>query len=380
MSDESFDAYAWPVKETRPDSFYEGLMLDEDRDAGSRYIPDRELIDAVNVARVLGKPLLVVGEPGTGKTRLAASIAWQLGLAGPFKFVAKSSSSARDLFYGYDALGRFYAAQVQSKPDAVPVMPGMPVPRAQNPLDFVTYSALGKAILRAHDRKDVDAFLPDAAKGFLPGGQFYHPGPAQRSVVVIDEIDKAPRDFPNDLLDEIDTLSFRVSEVNPDRATKPIEEASLKPLIVITSNQERQLPEAFLRRCVFFPISPPGRRPASAAIDPTYKPGYTIEDIVDRHIGSKLNGKATEQLFASAIDLFERLRRADAQIQKKPATAELLDWVQALSRAGASHAKSLREQPAFAERTLSALLKTDDDRKAGRAVLGRWLGEVPKST
>lgn len=379
MTADSFDVYAWPPKTVRPDSDYLGLMSDEDRDAGARYIPDRELIDAANVASALGKPLLVVGEPGTGKTRLASSIAWQLGLAGPFKFVAKSSSSARDLFYGYDALARFYAAQVQSNPGAVAEVSELMGQKAQNALDFVTYAALGKAILRAHSREAIEAFLPDAAKQIVASQRFHHPGRPQRSVVVIDEIDKAPRDFPNDLLDEIDTLSFRVPEVNPDLATPPITDPSLKPFIVITSNRERQLPEAFLRRCIFFPIQPPGRRRKDARSDPQYVPGYTIEDIVDRHIGSNLREKGGDRLFSSAIDLFERLRRADAQIQKKPATAELLDWVQALSKAGANYALPLYEQGDFARRTLSALVKTEDDRRAGRAVLDRWLVEVGTS-
>src|SRR5262245_57124711 len=137
------------------------------------YLPDKGLVDAVNVALLLGQPLLLTGEPGTGKTQLAYTLAWELGFDTPLIFETKSSSTARDLFYGYDTLSRFHAAQLREG--------------SQERLDYLTWHALGIAILQSRPRADVETWLPK---------DFRHTGP-RRSVVLIDEIDKAPRDFPN---------------------------------------------------------------------------------------------------------------------------------------------------------------------------------------
>jgi hypothetical protein len=152
------------------------------------YLADAGLVDAVNVALLLGQPLLLTGEPGTGKTQLAYSLAWELGLDEPLKFETKSTSTASDLFYTYNALGHFHAAQCGEG--------------SRRALDYLTYNALGIAILRANDESAVRAYLPD---DFRHGGR-------RRSVVLIDEIDKAPRDFPNDLLKTTPRARRRASE------------------------------------------------------------------------------------------------------------------------------------------------------------------------
>ena len=158
------------------------------------YLADEGLADAVNVALQLGQPLLLTGEPGTGKTQAAFSVAWQLGYDPPLKFETKSGSVARDLFYTYDALGRFFLAQVaKAGDDEVKA----------HPLEFIHYNALGTAILRAQDESDVRHLLPE---DFTHGGK-------RRSVVLIDEIDKAPRDFPNDVLNEVEGMYFRIPEL-----------------------------------------------------------------------------------------------------------------------------------------------------------------------
>jgi MoxR-like ATPase len=144
------------------------------------YQPDDGLVDAVNVALTLNRPLLLTGDPGTGKTQLAFSVAWQLfgrkrlKVSSPRveRFEAKSTSVARDLFYSFDALARFQAASTNG---------------STNNRDYITYNGLGRALLRAMPRKSVEELLP---------ADFTHDGPT-RSVVLIDEIDKAPRDFPN---------------------------------------------------------------------------------------------------------------------------------------------------------------------------------------
>ncbi|MBM3241021.1 AAA family ATPase [Candidatus Poribacteria bacterium] len=121
--------------------------LRADLDQPSKYLPGPGLIDAMNVALLLGQPLLLTGEPGTGKTLFAYSVAWELGFDPPLKFEAKSTSVARDLFYTYDTVGRFHAAQTKQG--------------SQNPLDYITYQALGKAILLANEKQRVAKWLPE---------------------------------------------------------------------------------------------------------------------------------------------------------------------------------------------------------------------------
>lgn len=166
------------------------------KDHPSAYRPDLRLVDAVNVALVLNRPLLVTGEPGTGKTQLAYSIAWQLAARKQLnvtsprveKFETKSTSVARDLFYSFDVLARFHAAHTGG---------------SSRNVDYLTYNALGRALLDALPEGEVRPQLP-------PGHEYQGP---RRSVVLIDEIDKAPRDFPNDLLNELDQMYFRIPEL-----------------------------------------------------------------------------------------------------------------------------------------------------------------------
>src|SRR5262245_56561311 len=168
------------------------------------YVLSQELATTVNVALALDQPLLVTGEPGCGKTALAWAVAAQLGCR-VLEFHTKSTSIARDLLYQVDSLRRFYDASVR---DA----------NAKDVTRYLTFRALGQAI-----RSPVT------------------------TVVLIDEIDKAPRDFPNDLLREIDRMEFEVPEVEPPARFC----AKAKHFVLITSNSERRLPMPFLRRCVY---------------------------------------------------------------------------------------------------------------------------------
>ena len=162
-------------------------------------------------------------------------MAEELGFGEPLKFETKSNSSSRDLFYYYDTVGRFHAAQTRED--------------TASPLDYITYNALGAAILRANEIDHVKDWLPP---------DFFHPGKS-RSVVLIDEVDKAPRDFPNDILNEIEHLYFRVPELGNIQIRAP---KDMQPLVVITSNSEKHLPDAFLRRCIFYHIAFPEQRSA----------------------------------------------------------------------------------------------------------------------
>lgn len=301
---------------------------------GADYQASAELENAVNVAITLGRPLLVSGEPGCGKTELGFSIARKLGIPRLHLFLVKSDSEARSLFYTYDAIGRFHAAQIGRAERGE----REPVGAAQAP-DFIEYQALGRAILDAHQPSDVKR---------LAAGRYSHPAQPQRSVVIIDEIDKAPRDFPNDLLHEIDQMRFRVPELGssggePETLSKDKIPEELRPIVVITSNSERQLPDAFLRRCIFHHIAFPD--------------SATLKSIVDRMLDAMKIPPPPARDIDAAIVIMERARRE--RLEKLPGTAELLDFVRAVGR----HAQDAPGQPTSARfaACLHALAKTEHD-------------------
>ncbi len=283
-----------------------------------RYLPEPGLVDAVNLSILLGQPLLLTGEAGTGKTRLAYHLAQQLQLGEPLKFETKSSSVARDLFYVYDYLPHFQSAQTRQGSSDV--------------RDYLHYHALGEAILRTRSAADI---APWVSADFAPAAP-------RRSVVLIDEIDKAPRDFPNDLLNEVEGLYFRVPELgNVKIAADP----ALRPLLVLTSNSEKHLPAAFLRRCVYYHLPFPSAERLAEIV------AMQLPELAD-----------ASEFVQQAITEFNRLRSAEYDLQKKPATAELLAWLDALRRFYPDSANPLAEADAY-PRTLPVLLKNSEDRQ-----------------
>jgi MoxR-like ATPase len=296
---------------------------------GGCYFPDPGLRDAVNVALTLSQPLLVTGAPGTGKTGLAASIAYELGLGKPIKFETKSNSMSRELFYTYDALGRFQAKETGLDASII---------------HYLTYNALGEAILRANEPAAVQKFLPKDFKHF---GK-------QRSVVLIDEVDKAPRDFPNDLLNEIEYLYFRIPELgNVVISADP----AMRPIVVITSNSEKTLPDPFLRRCIFYniPLPTPER----------------LRAIVMNRLGESVQG--LDAYLDDALALFERLHDPAIEIRKRPSTGEFLGWVRALRLQAPDVANPIRERQNLLKGSLSALIKTAEDQEIAWPVVLEWL-------
>lgn len=294
------------------------------------YQPDDNLVHAIRVALLLRKPLLVTGAPGTGKTDLGRYLAWKMGL-NYFQYDSKSNSVSRDLYYHYDSLGRFQAGQVGRSIEA---------------RQFLRFEALGEAILRSVATKDLDPRVRE----LLPDG-FDNPE-ARQSVVIIDEIDKAPRDFPNDLLNELEHNYFRIPElgISQIRAGEGYE-----PVVVVTSNSERNLPAPFLRRCVYYNIEFPS-------------PGR-LKDIVAKRITEV---QVDSEMLKSALDLFLLLRRSTG-FTKVPATAELLDWVLALSGLDADSGKSLKAQKARIVETMPALIKHEADRAVAMGVVEKWV-------
>ena len=297
------------------------------------YIADPGLVDACNVALMLGQPLLLTGEPGTGKTLFAASLAWELGLGAPLKFETKSDTNAQDLFYRYDALRRFRDAQA-----------GLP---NLNPVDYLGYNALGQAILFSQAPETVQRYLPPD----LP-----HPG-KKRSVVLIDEVDKAPRDFPNDILNELEHLYFRIPELdNVAIETDP----ALAPLVVITSNSEKDLPDAFLRRCIYYDIPFPD--------------SSRLRKIVEQRLPAMAGD---DPFLSAALELFYRLRSPAAALRKPPATAELLGWLIVLRQLAGGAANPLAD-PDLVGCSLGALVKTAADQEQARRMLNQWTKTSPR--
>ena len=226
-----------------------------------RYIATPDLEMAVNAAVTLGRPLLIKGEPGTGKTQLALEVATSLGRP-IFEWHVKSTSKAQQGLYEYDAVSRLRDSQLGEARVA----------------DIRNYIVRGK--------------LREA---------FDSPEPP---VLLIDEIDKADIEFPNDLLRELDRMEFYVYE------TRELVKARHRPVIIITSNNEKELPDAFLRRCFFHYIRFPDAE--------------TMQQIVEvHHPGLK------RELLAEALGAFYRVRETPG-LKKKPSTSELLDWIKLL--------------------------------------------------
>jgi len=224
-------------------------------------------------------------------------VAWEMGLPEPLVFNAKTTSTAQDLFYRYDALRHFHASRFSSD---VPVD------------EFIDLEALGKAILLTMPRAEADVLLrkrPEDAKwlGRAP----------VRTVVLIDEIDKAPRDLPNDILNEIEEMAFTIKETGRRfPADGGRNDNPHRPIVIMTSNSEKNLPDAFLRRCVYYNI------PFPETIE-------QLERIVRRRL--PLGPHFTSERVTHALTFFSAVR--DAGLERKPATAELLSWMRLLNDA-----------------------------------------------
>jgi MoxR-like ATPase len=302
------------------------------------YESDEGLRDAVNIAILLGLPLLLTGEAGTGKTELAASVAWELGAGPPLTFNTKSNSTYADLLYRYDALAHFQDAQIT---------------REKFPLEhYIRYEPLGEAILLAAGRED--AAIP----------QFYRDQPQRRSVVLIDEIDKAPRDLPNDLLNELQNMRFEVKELRHTFSAAQ----RFRPILILTSNIEKDLPEAFRRRCAYYHIEFPANDPKGRS---------RLISIIRRRL-PKVE-RYTPEMLTNAVSLFLSVRQV--KLEKKPSVAELINWVDFLQRIAldVKDGKALGKPEAdLLAASFAVLAKSDDDlRELRTAFAPKAAGAAP---
>lgn len=263
-------------------------MANFNRYNGSReYIASAQLKNIVNVAIALERPLLIRGEPGTGKTLLAHSIAKDLGKE-LIVWNIKSTTKAKDGLYIYDTVQRLYDSRFGDKD-------------VSNIKNYIKLGKLGRSF-----------------------------NSEEQVVLLIDEIDKADIEFPNDLLNELDEMSFTINETNE------FIKAKYRPIVVITSNAEKELPDAFLRRCIFHYIEFP---------DPKL-----MEEIIYVH-----HPKIKKTLLWNAMDRFYEIRKVP-YLRKKPSTSELIDWLGVLIKAGITE-KDLKEQVPF----IGALIKKEQD-------------------
>ena len=259
-----------------------------ERFSGSKdYVASEELQSAVNVAIALEKPLLIKGEPGTGKTMLAQAIAQALGME-LIIWSVKSTTKAQDGLYVYDTVQRLYDAQ------------------------------FGEG-----DVKNIESYIRPGKLGQAFASE-------KQVVLLIDEIDKADIEFPNDLLWELDQMEFYIPE------TRKTVKAKQRPIVIITSNAEKELPDAFLRRCIFHYIAFPDMEKMGEIVRVHYP------DLEDK-------------LLTAAMDSFYQIRSI-GDMQKKPGTSELLDWLQALILGGIDPDKISETKP-----FLGVLLKKNQD-------------------
>jgi MoxR-like ATPase len=345
--------------------------LAENHKDATRYQPAPGLREAMDVAMMLGVPLLLTGAPGTGKTRAAHWLSASLGEQELLRYNVKSSTAGSDLLYSFDDVARFRdATQGRERPL----------------VDYLHFNALGAAILRAAggDRPLITALgtplsgdvlarnsaLMDQAFGpkwretdgvapvslLRPNDADFAEARPEHRVVLIDELDKAPRDTPNDLLVEVEEMQFFIPELGVGIKADP----AFRPIVVITSNSEKSLPDPFLRRCAYFDIPFPD--------------DATLRAIIDGSI-DRLSGGG--DLVSDALNLFERLRSEGSGIRRVPGTAELLAWLDILvRREGCNSSTSLRTRVRTEGerigRTLGAMFKGREDSDTARRILADW--------
>lgn len=288
--------------------------LSEKRYAPENYRASPGLLDAIDTAISVGQPLVLTGEPGVGKTTFAEYVAWRLELPElkpdrrVLRFDVKSNLQGRDLLYRYDALDHFNAAHIRKE--------------EVEAREFVTFEALGEAILRTLSPKDVEDLL---------GRPLTNHSEPIRSVVLIDEIDKAPRDLPNDLLREIEDMAFMVPELG--RRAEIEGDREFRPIVIITSNRETRLPDAFMRRCCFYYIPFPKKdgdlqEIITQRLDDLPADADLVQDAITllREVRKLVEGRGRPPGIAELLAFLEDLKSRDYQVSDRLAASPQSDW------------------------------------------------------
>ncbi len=268
------------------------------------YQPSEDLKTVVNMAIDMGNPLLITGDPGSGKTQLAYWVAHEQSKnegqtpTQPLVFVTKSTSVEKDLLYRYDSLRHFQYVQNRKETSLVEAITAIELFSEKESAfieeNFIHYEPFGKAIINS---RKPNGNAPDNRK---------------RQVILVDEIDKAPRDLPNDILNLLDNMEFEVPEINRVGERKYIADESYRPVVILTSNSEQHLPDAFLRRCIYYHMEMPS---------PDDLAGIIMKK-------SGIDQASTRNL----IEHFMLVR--DLADWKKPSTGELILWSNYLVRRG----------------------------------------------
>jgi MoxR-like ATPase len=262
------------ILEERPFTQFDSTFAED----AKLFISGEELDTAINTSIAVGEPLLITGEPGTGKTQTAYYAAFKLGVEPVLHFQVKSDTTARDLLYHFDAVQYFHDAAIKSK-------------NKLNKADYIEERPLWEAMKSDHPR-----------------------------VLLIDEIDKASRDFPNDLLHELDKMEFTITETEQLISSS----LSMRPMVFITSNSERRLPEPFLRRCVYHHIEFDSR-------------------VLEKAIQNRMHEFTglSDDFIQMALERFLTLR--SKALRKVPATGEFLVWLRVLAMTADLNPRRLEE-------------------------------------
>jgi MoxR-like ATPase len=316
-----------------------------------------DLADAVNTALALSKPLLLTGNPGTGKSQLAERIAWEFNIGPVLRFEAQSLSEANDLFYRFDLVGHLAAVEMLKSATRRDSQGGLAdqLRKEDNPLAaerFVKLGPLGEAIVRSNPKDNEvlfdSVFGPDEVAAKTEG---------RPCVVLIDEIDKASRDFPNDLLNGIERLEFRIRELG--LRTMKVADA-YQPIVIITSNSERDLPAPFLRRCTFFHIEDPTKEELRQIVAQRFFSGSA---------GPDSSGPTLPPFYQRVLDAFWNFRDHHQDVlQYRPGTSELIDWTDAL-RKDKAETKAGATESTLLGRAASAVAKHKEDQQALKTFL-----------